>query len=78
MKEKMYRATNTLLSTSHINRLHPLETDNGPALATDTRCTDLDYSLLVNLGLHRRSYFRFPATRRKRNKTSYIRIKICI
>ena len=40
MKEEVYRATNTLLRTLHINRLHPLETDNGPALATDTRCTN--------------------------------------
>ena len=55
MKEEVYRATNILLSTLHINRLHPLETDNGLALATNTRCTDLDYSLLVNLGQHRRS-----------------------
>ena len=76
MKEEVYRATNTLLSTLHINRLHPLETDNGPALATDTRCTDLDYSLLVNLGQHRRSDFRFLTTRRKLNKTSYVRMCI--
>ena len=39
MKEEVYRATNTLLRTLHINRLHPLKTDYGPALATDTRCT---------------------------------------